>query len=382
MVLSMIKLIKRGLIAIYFIIYIYVFGKTKKIMIKRKDYFLIKEYKTYLDIFLNLKEKPLNLNDSLISEEKENIFKFISNSINKNVSFIKKIIFTAGANFGNILLCLNKLIFFCELIECSEISLQNKAFWFIKNRIILKDYNITINPNDETKYPYLEDQKDLAQDTIYYNSFDIFFYLYKIKPEIRIHLLKDEIIKNIPELNISRNDLYIHIRSGDIFTTYIHEPYAQPPLCFYTKIFESIIFKNLNFNKIYLLSTDNNNPTINKLLSKFKNIIYTNNKLEYDLSCLMNSYNLVGSISSFLNTVIILNPNLENLWDYNIYQMNEKILQNHYDLYKFPNNFTIYRMEASLNYKSKMYIWKNNKIQRKLMIKEKCINSFMIISVL
>ena len=58
--------------------------------------------------------------------------------------------------------------------------------------------------------------------------------------------------------------------------------------------------------------------------------------------------------------------------------MNEKILQYHYDLFKFPYSFTLYRMEASSNYKSKMYIWKNSKIQRKLMIKEKCINSFMI----
>ena len=93
----------------------------------------------------------------------------------------------------------------------------------------------------------------------------------------------------------------------------------------------------------------------------------------------MNSYNLVGSISSFLNIIILLNYNLENLWEYNIYQVTQRLRQIRLDLFQFPNNFTIYRMEASINYKNKMYNWKNSKSQRKLMMKEKCINSFMIL---
>ena len=311
-------------------------------------------------------------------EEKENILKYISTTINKNISSIKSIIYKTGANFGNILLCLNKLIFFCEIIGCTEITLQNKAFWFIKNSIYLKDYNITINSIEDSQPNYPENTGVLNSDTIYYDSFDVFFYFYKIKPKIMIHLLREEIVNNLPKVNISQKDLYIHIRSGDIFINYIHPPYAQPPLCFYYSILTNTLFKNFNFRKIFLLSTDNNNPTIDKLLSRFKNILYSQNTLEYDISCLINCYNLVSSISSFLNTIIMLNSNLENLWEYNIYQMNEKILQYHYDLFKFPYSFTLYRMEASSNYKSKMYIWKNSKIQRKLMIKEKCINSFMI----
>ena len=48
-------------------------------------------------------------------------------------------------------------------------------------------------------------------------------------------------------------------------------------------------------------------------------------------------------------------------------------------IFEFPKSFTIYRMEATKNYKTKMYIWKNNKMQRKLMIKEKCVNYFTIV---
>ena len=117
--------------------------------------------------------------------------------------------------------------------------------------------------------------------------------------------------------------------------------------------------------------------------------------MKYDLSCLtikisrfliliflfiviIHSYNLVASISSFLNMIILLNSNLQYLWEYNLYQMKEKFLHNHYDLFKFPNSFTVYRMEPSMNYKTKMSYWKNSRAQRKLMINEKCINSFMI----
>jgi len=373
---SKIKLLKR--IFIYLSVYYFVFNKSQTTHLDKENEYLINEYKNYLGRFLNLKEMPLNSNDSLILEEKENILKFIATSINKNISSIKRIIYKTGANFGNILLCLNKLIFFCEIIGCNEITLQNKAFWFIKNSTYLKDYNITINSIEDSQSNYSENQQILNSDTIYYDSFDPFFYFYKIKPKIRIHLLNGEIMYNLPKVNISPNDLYIHIRSGDIFTNYIHPPYAQPPLCFYYSILNNALFQSFNFSKIFLLATDNNNPIIDKLLSRFKNILYSQNSLEYDISCLINSYNLVSSISSFLNTIIMLNSNLENLWEYNIYQMNEKILQYHYDLFEFPYSFTLYRMEASSNYKTKMYIWKNSNVQRKLMIKEKCINSFMI----
>ena len=95
----------------------------------------------------------------------------------------------------------------------------------------------------------------------------------------------------------------------------------------------------------------------------------------------MNSYNLVGSVSSFLITSVILNSNLVNFFEYNIYPMNEKIYHNYYNLFEYSNNFTIYKMEPSAQYITKMKIFKNNKAQRKLLLKEKCINYFQIIRI-
>jgi hypothetical protein len=191
-----------------------------------------------------------------------------------------------------------------------------------------------------------------------------------------IDYIRDEIVSNLPRIKTSEKDLYIHVRSGDIFSTIINIYYAQPPLCFY-----KYILNNFNFSKVYLISFDKSNPVIQKLINQFPYIIYAKQSLEYDIAQLVNAYNIVSSISSFLNLIIQLNINLKFLWDYNIFKLSEKIYLLHYDLYKYPyNNFTIFRMEPSDKYRAKMYIWKNSKIQRKLMIKAKCNNFFSIIN--
>ena len=172
------------------------------------------------------------------------------------------------------------------------------------------------------------------------------------KPEIRLNLIRKEIIKNL-------------IRY-----------YSQPPLCFY-----QIILSNYKFEKIHIISSDKNNPVISKLINEYPNIKYRSNPILYDISVLINAYNIVNSISSFLNSILQFNYKLKFLWDYNIYQISEKILLYHYDLYKFPRlNFTIFRMEPSNNYKKEMFNWKNKKKQIKLMIKEICNNYFNIIN--
>ena len=79
-------------------------------------------------------------------------------------------------------------------------------------------------------------------------------------------------------------------------------------------------------------------------------------------------------------TILQINYNLIKLFDYNLYKLDQKYKHFHYDLYKYYNrNFTIYRMEPSPNYLKVMQNWKNSKIQRKLMVKEKCINNSLYI---
>ena len=72
----------------------------------------------------------------------------------------------------------------------------------------------------------------------------------------------------------------------------INRLYAQPPLCFY-----EYIMNNFKFRNIYIISVDDRNPVIKKLLDEFPQIILNINSFENDLSLLVNAYNLVGSVS-------------------------------------------------------------------------------------
>lgn len=45
----------------------------------------------------------------------------------------------------------------------------------------------------------------------------------------------DEVLNNIPKYKANPDDLYIYIRSGDIFINQTHPLYSQPPLFFIKK---------------------------------------------------------------------------------------------------------------------------------------------------
>ena len=108
------------------------------------------------------------------------------------------------------------------------------------------------------------------------------------------------------------------------------------------------------------------------IIEKFPNIIFNKNKLEKDVSILVNAYNIVGSISSFFTTLIIINENLENIWEFDNYRLTEKYLHLHRDIYNYTYNYKIYKMLPSLKYKNEMFPWINNRKQINLMIHEKC----------
>lgn len=364
-------IIKKYLIIIklYYIIYIlFLLYNLKFQIFSNNKRFFKEEEKDYIKYSL-LKSKPVENNNSLIIKEKKDILNKISKDIRKNLKFINKIFIITNIRFGNAISLLNKFIFYCEIIGCKSIILDKNIYSLIKNKIKIKTNNITIEVEDISKY------KINSNDTLFYDASLFFYYFFNIKPEIRFHLLRDEILQNLPKVNCFDKDLYIHIRSGDIFTSNIISCYSQPPLCFYRILIESFEFHN-----IYIISLDKENPVIKKLINQSSHIIYQKNSFLKDISILINAYNVVCSISSFLVTILQINYNLIKLFDYNLYKLDQKYKHFHYDLYKYYNrNFTIYRMEPSPNYLKVMQNWKNSKIQRKLMVKEKCINFFRII---
>jgi hypothetical protein len=121
----------------------------------------------------------------------------------------------------------------------------------------------------------------------------------------------------LPKVVVHPNDLFIYIRSGDIFVLTNKgsiSGYYQPPLCFYVKILD--MFK---FREVYIISEDKLNSVIPILLDKYAYIKKRKNNLKLDISYLTNAYNIVAGKSTFLSTAIKLNDKLKFLWEYDLY---------------------------------------------------------------
>ena len=326
-----------------------------------------KEIKNLISLFSLNDLSKLTNNDTLYKMKNELLNELQKNpkKLKVNSSLEDKIVYIDKSfHFGNSLVLLNNLIYYCEILNIKSIYLNSNYKWPISQNISYEKMNIsiisTININLNDNNIIIFDRK-----LIYFQKV--------FKPEIRINILKSEIKRNLPEIEINENDLYIHIRGGDIFAYKAkgNINYAQPPLCFYIKVISKFKFIN-----IFILSTDNSNPIIKLLISEYPRIFLTHNSIEIDISLLLNAFNLIGSMSSFLTTIIILNENLRNFFEYDNYSLSQKYLHLHHDIYKYKINYSIYKIKPSTKYLKEMFPWKNSKEQRKLMINEKC-NDFI-----
>ena len=278
----------------------------------------------------------------------------------KNISNIKAIYINKSINFGNTMIILNNLLYYSEILNIKEIYLNSEMNWPIKKNVSLDKAKISIISPSEI------DIKD--KNIVSLNPFKIYFQKV-FRPEIRINKLKSEILKNLPKIFIFSEDLYIHIRSGDIFRykSGLSINYAEPPLCFYQKV-----LYNYKFRNIYIISEDQRNPNILPLTSQFPNIILTKNNINTDIAILSNAYNIIGSMSSFLTSLIFINTKLKNYWEYDNYRLAEKYLHLHPDIYREFIRYNLYKMFPSKKYRNEMFPWKNTKRQIDLMLKEKC----------
>ena len=302
-------------------------------------------------------------NNTLKYELKKELLKKLQIKHQKKIfSEIKFIYVDKSFRFGNSMVVINNLLYYCEILNITNIYLNSNEAWPIFHNITSNIINITLIPKKNV---------DFNDKTICIFDRNFLFYQRVIKPEIRIDFLKNEIKNYLPKIKVNPNDLFIHIRSGDIFN---YRPskdidYAQPPLCFYQSILNKYIFK-----KIYIICENRKNPIINLLIKEFPQIILANNPLEVDISLIVNAYKIVASTSSFLATLIIINENLKVLWEFDNYKLPLKYLHLHHDIYNYKANFSIYKMNPSIKYKYDMFVWRNSKHQIDLMIHEKCNN--------
>ena len=336
-------------------------GKNKYMLIKIAFSLFISFFLIITIIFHNEK------NENVLGDEFLCLDSIKSQIEKKNLTSFETI-YGGNGNMGNALFIMNNLINICENIKCKNVIIPETLGDIIKNKIKInfskhKKNEITILP------PSYKKEMNI---TLNLNGYLVFIFRYKDKKhKLFLDKVKDEVLNNLPAYKANPDDLYINIRSGDVFVNTIHSSYSQPPLCFYQKIIQENKYQN-----IYLISNGKENPLVDILLKLYPNIKYMHGTSIEDMSVLVNVYNLVLPISSFPYAVIRFNDNLKNLFIYDI--MVETISIRWYaEDYYFQNmKFNIYKMKPSSNYENIMKgKWEKSKIQLDLMIKEKCINN-------
>ena len=332
------------------------------------------EYKPYKDEermrfnkFSRLADYSNNL---IIKSELRRIFlDEVSNLKNKTITKLDIFYISRNYNFGNSLIYINNAIFYCQIVGCKSIILNPKNLkrrWLLSKKTNIKKLNISI----------IQDSNVDCNKSNVVCFFEIPYNIFTPKviiPEVRIYFVKNEILNNLPDVNVDPNALYIHVRGGEVFKGHIPNYYSQPPLCYYEKIIDKKQFKN-----IYIISMDTSNIIINKLLRKYKNIEHNINNFEYDISLLAHAFNIVISVSSFSISAIKLNDNLKELWEYDLFRLSEKFVFLHHHFYKYNINYKIHTMKPSNLYASKMFYYQRTPEQLRLMLEDNCPYDFTI----
>jgi hypothetical protein len=153
------------------------------------------------NIFFYLKEKT-NTKSAINLKEKKEILNMISESIGRKITSVNTIFLSQKMMFGNQIILINLVIFFCEILGCKKIILDKNWNWFIKNKIIYRKYRMIIDVGE------IKDYK-ANNFTIFDFSDNFFYYAKYIKPDLRMNIIKKEVLKNIPEFKIKPNSLYI-----------------------------------------------------------------------------------------------------------------------------------------------------------------------------
>ena len=334
---------------------------------KGKIYILKSSFKKYIYKLENIHF----LNNSIFLNNKEKLLEILSKNIGKNVTFVRNIFIGTKTSFENLLIILTKIISYCKMLDCKKIILDKKNFWFISNKINIKNnkYGFNIRVDNKLNIQDLNIIIDNTLNTIFYFNYN--------NPQNEINILKKEILKNLPKVYINPKELFIYIKSGDIFINYNSLYYIQPPLCFYQKILYNYYY---NFSNVTIISEDNKNIIINKIIYEFPNITFKIISSKYNIAYLSKAYNIVGGNCNLLYFIIRLNNNLNNIWEFETqYFINNENL-NIEKAIQFSNSkkIILYKMVASKNYQKIMLDKENTFNKLYLMLNFGCKNNFTI----
>ena len=190
--------------------------------------------------------------------------------------------------FGNNILQIIRCIHYCftykhNVIYMPEHIYLNKTVIYIEE---IKDCN-----------------KDIKEDTFFY-------FTENLEPKLMkyyYHKYIKQIIKfNFNNIEMNNNDLFIHIRSGDIFDPNPHKYYVQPPLIYYKNIIKK-------YNNTHVIYEDKKNPCVNEL-EKLNDVNIITLDLENTFIEFLKAQYLVIGFGTFGLLLYIMNSNLKKLY--------------------------------------------------------------------
>ena len=115
--------------------------------------------------------------------------------IKKNINYFDSLYIIGRMKFGNFIISINNAIIFCEFFHCKRIIMQSYKNIFINNKIVYQKHNLTIDHNSNITYNNYSLVKSLA---FFYFQVN-FTCLGNIN---RFHIFREEIINNLPKVNI------------------------------------------------------------------------------------------------------------------------------------------------------------------------------------
>lgn len=299
----------------------------------------------------------INNRNQAIALNKEQLLKLISIYVGKNISSVKSIFLSQKTKFENLIMIINNAIFYCEILQCKNVILDKKYYWFIRKKVKYKKNKLIITKG---KIDNLEKKNLIIDKTNNLLNLPSFF-----KIDSKINVIKNEVLANLPKVIVNKNDLFIFIKSN-YYLKKSTDFYIHPPYCFY-----QTILNNYNFSNVKIISEFRNDPIINKIIYEYKNITYEKIKIKNMISYLVNAYSIVGATSNFLNIIIKLNENLLYLWKYEIFNENDDNLYN--------KKMIIFKMIASKQYKDLLINSQDTFSQIYLILSNKCENNFTLI---
>lgn len=311
------------------------------------------DLKTIMNISIDIHNKTIALN-------KEQLLKLLSKNVGQNISFVKSIFLSKNSIFENLIMTINNAINYCEILQCKNIILDNKFYWFIKKKIKFKKKKIIIFNGNINNYKGNSLIIDKTYNLINLSS------IFKI--DIKINIIKKEILANLPKVITNKSELVIYLKSGYYFQK-SNKIHIHPPYCFYQNI-----LNNYNISIVKIISQFKNDPVANKIINEYrnKNITYEILNLKYMISYLANSYYIVGESSVFLNIIIILNENLLYFWKYEYLEENKFYFNN--------NKMIIFKMFASKKYKNLLIKSDNIFSDIYFILNFKCENNLTLIN--